>query len=126
MIARNDDSPLWFLIIGTLFVGAVLLFFATGAWGHEEGPGAWINQGQWRNPITNELCCNANDCKPIKGVVATTLPTGSWGYRLPSGERIEKNQTLQSQDAQFWRCASPIASESHRTRCLFVPRPPTM
>lgn len=113
-MTRDDDSPLWFTIIGALVLGGVLLFFAAGAWGHE----SLISQNNLRNRA-GEWCCGEGDCFVVRGVHSVSLPGP--GYRLPSGEFVHQRETLPSPDGQFHRCHRPDGT----TRCFFAP-PPAM
>jgi len=76
------------------------------------------------------LCCNGQDCKPVKAVV---LSDGNY-YLLETGESIPAEMATPSPDDRFHHCTSyqlgPIANEFDRwliwgkapkTTCFFAP-----
>ena len=75
------------------------------------------------------LCCNGQDCKPVKAVV---LPNGA--YYLPeTGEIIPANKATPSPDDRFHHCTyypvanefdpwgDPLGESKPKTRCFFAP-----
>ena len=82
-------------------------------WAHGEHD--WIRRGGYRSPLTNEWCCDKDDCVSIPAdQVESTQP----GWRIiPTGEVVPYIDTLPSEDGRFWRCHQPNGVR----RCFFAP-----
>jgi hypothetical protein len=78
----------------------------------------WIAHGRYTNKMTGELCCGENDCVMIAEEDVKITPGG---YLLKSGEVVPYEETMKSEDGQYWRCARFDKAKSRR--CFFAPNP---
>lgn len=81
-------------------IAVVLLFVATAALAH-----GWYDHA----------CCSDRDCFPIKADTVTEEPGG---WRLKSGEFIERGNQKQSQDEDYHLCR---VNGTGAVLCLYVP-----
>lgn len=94
-------------------IAGVFLLGQTGLLAH--GEYAWIQDGGYRSPVSNEWCCGANDCFKVE---AEKVHTDATGYVIEGlNETVPYSETLVSQDGKFWRCQRPDGSR----RCFFAP-----
>lgn len=75
----------------------------------------WIRKGGYRSPLTNEWCCDKDDCVPIPA--ENVSPTAPGWLIVPTGEVVPYIDTLPSEDGRFWRCHQPNGVR----RCFFAP-----
>lgn len=111
-----ERALLWLALIGLLVM--FVWYFMPGARAHSDAD--WIRRGNYRNPVTEELCCGIGDCERVP-VDRVTL-RGQGVYDV-DGRTIPIEQVLPSEDSQWWVCWKPEVpySRSRSVRCLFHP-----
>jgi hypothetical protein len=90
---------------------AALAMLAPTASAHDH----WINAGEYRDPVSSNLCCGESDCGALDPQFIVRTEDGF--YLMTTGETIPNDRVLVSEDGRFWRCHYPDGS----TRCFFAP-----
>lgn len=89
--------------------------------------GTIVDYSDWRDPVTNRLCCNGKDCEPYPAAsVREGRSNGVFGYFLDTGEFIPIQRVIPSPDGQFHRCTYHYNVPSSNakigdTRCFAAP-----
>jgi hypothetical protein len=78
----------------------------------------WIAHGRYTNNKTGELCCGQDDCVKVAEEDVKVTPAG---YLLRSGEVVPYDETMKSEDGQYWRCHRFDRAKTRR--CFFAPNP---
>jgi hypothetical protein len=68
-----------------------------------------------KNPVTGEGCCGAGACHVIEGA---NYISRAVGWQLPSGEFVQEEDALPSNDENFVGCW-----HAGKLTCFFYPRP---
>lgn len=103
--------------IALLVVLAVAAIYSA-AWGHDHGPGSWMNRLQLTDPQNKEWCCNEHDCRPER---VSAVPGG---YSTEGGDVVPQSRVIwRSPDGQWWRCRYIGGVKNGQTRCLIAPPP---
>lgn len=98
---------LWLLVFG-------IAFYSVFALAH--GEAEWINRGNYKNPITGELCCGEHDCRQVPP--EDVSETRGQGYYIKSlTEIVPRAEVQTSLDGNYWRCHRPDGTR----RCFFAP-----
>lgn len=102
-----------------IFLATIALVLALPALAHDDGPGAWINHQNLRDPVSGEHCCNLNDGQEED---ASNIEARPHGYLIHSTQEfIEFDRVIWKSPGGWWRCR--YMDGSNRTRCLIGPPP---
>ena len=88
-----------------------LLFLVSPAFAHDH----WINQGKYRSPVTNVLCCGKEDCVEVDKDNISVTPGGILIKDI--NEVVPFKEVIPSEDGRYWRCHKFDGTR----RCFFAP-----
>jgi hypothetical protein len=83
---------------------------------------SWISSHRFRDPVSNEWCCNANDCSALEDERVREI---AHEFIVDDRYIVASKRVLPSHDGRYWACFEPGGIHGHgpkrSIRCFFAP-----